>query len=163
MAVFCFQKAYIEAKERFIDYQRGCLFHAVNPWATKECERQGLSPDGIMKRTILGETIVKGSRFPVIKEKEFASDVPVCEILTTVEVFEMLKYFNSVISSSVGFTEKERTETTLSCRRFSGLDKFWYYSRDDSIDFQVDKEIQLHGIRMFGSEIGDHIVILRII
>jgi len=30
------------------------------------------------------------------------------------------------------------------------------------IDFQVDKEIQLHGVRMFGSEIGDHIVILII-
>ena len=98
-----------------------------------------------------------------MNEKEFASDVLGCKILTTEEVFEMLKYFNSVNSLSVGFSEKERTGTTLSCCRFTGLEKFWYYSSDDAIDFQVDREIQLHGVQMFGSEIGDHIVILRII
>ena len=139
------------------------LFHAVHLWATKECQRQGMSPNGIMMRKILGESIVKGIRFPLMKEKEFATDILGSEILTTEEVFEMLKYFNSVTSLSCGFSEKERSGTTFSCRRFSGLDKFWYYSSDDSIDFQVDKEIKLYGVRMFGSEIGEHVVLLRII
>ena len=139
------------------------LFKAVNLWATKECERQGLTPDGIMKRKILGENIVKGIRFPVMNEKEFASVVLGCKILTTEEVFEILKYFNSVTSLPVGFSEKERAGITLSCRRFTGLDSFWYYSSDDCIDFRVDREIKLHGIRMFGSEKGDHVVILRIL
>jgi len=141
------------------------LFHAVNLWATKECQRQGLSPDGITKRKILGESIVKGIRFPVMTEKEFAVDVLGCEILTTGEAIEIWKYFNSLTSSSVGFTEKERTGTIPSCRRFTGsrLGDCWWYNSEDCIDFQVDREIKLHGIRMFGSEIDDYVVILRII
>ena len=39
------------------------LFKAVNLWATKRCEEQGLSADGSGKRRILGERIVKAIRF----------------------------------------------------------------------------------------------------
>ena len=39
------------------------LFKAVNCWATKEVERQGLNPDVVVKRKILGEEIVKAIRF----------------------------------------------------------------------------------------------------
>ena len=39
------------------------LFRAVDLWATKECERQGLSTNGKVKRRILGEQIVKRIRF----------------------------------------------------------------------------------------------------
>ena len=35
------------------------LFKAVDLWATKECERQGLAANGEVKRRILGEKIVK--------------------------------------------------------------------------------------------------------
>ena len=42
------------------------LFKAVDMWASKECERQGLEADGTTKRRILGEEIVKAIRFPVI-------------------------------------------------------------------------------------------------
>ena len=51
------------------------LFKAVNRWATKECERQGMTSDGETKRRILGEDIVKGIRFPLIPQKDFASVV----------------------------------------------------------------------------------------
>ncbi len=34
------------------------LFKAVNQWATKECERQGLTADGEVKKRIIGEPIV---------------------------------------------------------------------------------------------------------
>ena len=35
------------------------LFKAVDRWATRESERQGIAPDGDVKRRILGEDIVK--------------------------------------------------------------------------------------------------------
>ena len=51
------------------------LFKAVDRWATKENERQGITPDGESKRRILGEEIVKAIRFPLMSHKEFASVV----------------------------------------------------------------------------------------
>ena len=42
------------------------LFKAVDCWATKECERQGITPEGEAKRRILGEDVVKAIRFPLI-------------------------------------------------------------------------------------------------
>ena len=38
------------------------MFKAVDLWATKECERQGLVAEGKMKRRILGEQIIRGIR-----------------------------------------------------------------------------------------------------
>ena len=49
------------------------LFKAVDLWATKECERQGLEADGKTKRRILGEEVIKAIRFPIIKQEDFAS------------------------------------------------------------------------------------------
>ena len=51
------------------------LFKAVDRWATRECERQGITSDGETKRRVLGEDIVNGIRFPLIEEKDFASVV----------------------------------------------------------------------------------------
>jgi len=39
------------------------LFKAVDRWATKECKRQEIPPNGESKRQILGEKIVKAIRF----------------------------------------------------------------------------------------------------
>ena len=51
------------------------LFKAVDLWAKRECERQGLAADGAIKRRILGEDVIKGIRFPTIKQEDFASVV----------------------------------------------------------------------------------------
>ena len=79
------------------------LFKAVDLWATKECERQELTPDGNIKRRILGETIVEQIRFPVMEEKEFVSIVLDSEMLSLQEVGRVMKHFNSVLMSPVGF------------------------------------------------------------
>ena len=63
------------------------LFRAVDRWATKEQERRGLTPRRKVKREILGEEIVKAIRFSLIPEKEFASVVLDCDILTETERF----------------------------------------------------------------------------
>lgn len=48
------------------------LFKAVDCWATKECEKQGLAAEVAVKRKILGERIVKAIRFPVMKQQKCA-------------------------------------------------------------------------------------------
>ena len=68
------------------------LFKAVDRWATKDVERQGVTPDGKVKRRLLGEEIVKAIRFPVMSQKEFASFVLDCDILTKKEIGFMMKH-----------------------------------------------------------------------
>ena len=84
------------------------LFKAVDCWATKECEKQGLATEGSVKRRILGERIVKAIRFPVMEQKEFADVVLDCGILTKKELSDMVKYFNSVLKFPVGFPDAKR-------------------------------------------------------
>ncbi|KAL9958707.1 hypothetical protein ACROYT_G035757 [Oculina patagonica] len=142
------------------------LFKAVDVWATKECERQGLTPDGNVKRKVLGEDIVKRMRFPTMGEEEFANVVIGSEILTSEELVDVMKYFKSV-SSVVGFPEKERVGALLSCCRFRGLaeDTWVEYGQLErkSIDLSVNKDIKLYGIRMLGSENSEYVAILNII
>ncbi|XP_078344026.1 BTB/POZ domain-containing protein 6-B-like [Oculina patagonica] len=157
-------------KRDSLTIQEVALFKAVDLWATKECEKQRLTPDGHMKRKILGEDIVKGIRFPTMEEKEFANVVIGSEILTSEELVDIMKYFNSV-SSVVSFPEKERVGALLSCCRFRGLadDTWGEYGelKRKSIDLSVDKDILLsillHGIRMLGSENGEYVAMLKII
>ena len=59
------------------------LLKAVDCWAENECEKQGLVPEGFVKRRILGERVVKGIRFPVMEENEFARVVLDCAYLLT--------------------------------------------------------------------------------
>ena len=144
------------------------LFKAVNLWATNECERQGLTTDGEIKRKILGESIVKGIRFPVMKEVEFATVVIDSRILTPEEVSAFFKYFNSVLNSPLEFLESIRSgfrdEDVCRCYRFgsAGNNGWNYGDQADSIDFTVDKDIMLHGLCLFGSANKDYSVNLTI-
>ncbi|XP_020629912.1 BTB/POZ domain-containing protein 6-B-like [Orbicella faveolata] len=152
------------------------LFKTVDLWATKECERQGLAADGEAKRRILGEEIIKGIRFPIMDEKDFASVVLDSKILTTEEiikeVFAFFKYYNSALNSPLEFLESVRSgfhdDSIHRCRRFSRLQSVrengWNYGpgRADGIDFTVDKDIMLHGLCLFGSENNDYTVTLTI-
>jgi len=134
------------------------LFKAVNLWAANECERQGLTTDGENKRKILGESIVKGIRFPVMKQDEFANVVIDSNILTPEEVIAFFKYYNSALNS-LEFSESARSafcnDNIYRCHRFESVSESdWSYGsgRVDSIDFTVDKDIMLHGLCLFGSE-----------
>ena len=72
------------------------LFKAVDRWAPEEMDRQGLTPDGVVKRSILGEEIVKAIRFLVMSQKEFASVFVDCDILTNKEISFMMKHYSGV-------------------------------------------------------------------
>ena len=133
------------------------LFKAVDRWAGKECEKQGLVAEGSVKRRILGERIVKGIRFPVMEQEEFADVVLDCGILTSQECFNMMKYFCSVLKIPVGFPEARRTGILPErVSRFKSVvyNGGWNNSSNyyDMIVFSASKDIKLHAVRLFGSK-----------
>ena len=139
------------------------LFKAVNLWAAEKCKRNGLPVNRNEKRRVLGEIVVHAIRFPTMEEKEFVSIVTNSEILTSDEVVGIMKYFNSA-TLTAGFPEKERNGALLSCCRVSKLAKSVYFLgfKKYCIDFCVDKDIELHGIRMIGSENGDYVAMVNV-
>ena len=131
------------------------LFKAVDLWATEECKRQGLEAVGATKRRILGEEIVKAIRFPIMKLEDFSSVVLASDVLTKEEIVSLIRHLTSVCKS--GFSETKRygfTRAIKRCCRFnsppSGL---WVYgSNPDIIDFTIDKDIALCGVRFLGKK-----------
>ena len=134
------------------------LFKAVDRWATKELERQGQTPGRKLKRKVLGEEIVKAIRFPLISMKEFASVVLDCDILTEIEICDMIKYYNDVdLKSPLAFVHSPRT--LHRCYRFGGvleLEGFFGDGRvvNNAIKLTVNKPVRLHGVQHFASETG---------
>ena len=140
------------------------LFKAVDLWATKECERQGLTVDGSVKRRILGETIVEQIRFPVMEQKEFASVILDSEMLTPQEVVNMMKHFNSVLTSPVSFRGDKRIGALQSCFRYGGvgIGPHHYMNLTERIHFTVNKDVVFHGICLFGRNNNEYEVTLTV-
>ena len=143
------------------------LFKAVNRWATKECERQGVTSDGETKRRILGEEIVKGIRFPLIPQKDFASVVFDSRILNYEEFGNMTKYYNGLINTPLPFLKASRIDSTVHrCCRFKMFSpmEYWKYGKTpDCIILTVKKPVRLHGVQHFGSEGGEYTVTTDIV
>lgn len=144
------------------------LLKAVDLWAAKECERQGIAVDGNGKRRVIGEQIVKAIRFPSMEEREFVSTVLDCKILCQEEVENVMKNFNGELSTPVDFPVDRRTGCCYSCSRFdshftreTGL-CYLDNNEEDCILFSVDNDIMLHGIRMFGSKDQQYSVFLTV-
>ena len=104
------EKSVVESvvKRERLNVKEVDLFKAVDRWVTKEVERQRLTPDGKVKRRILGEEIVKAIRFPVMSPKEFASVLD-CEILTKKQIVFMMKHYGGgSLESSIPFMHSPR-------------------------------------------------------
>ena len=130
------------------------LFKAVDRWATKESERQGKTPEGDVKRRILGEEIVKEIRFPLISQKEFVSVVYDSNILSFQEFGDMMKHYNNVLSTPLPYKQIPRLGHISRCSRFKNIKlPEWNYNRSypDRIHFTVSKPVMLHGVEHFGS------------
>ena len=135
------------------------LFKAVDRWATRESERQGITADGESKRRIIGEDIVKAIRFPLMSQKEFVSVGLDSRILNIGEMSELMKFYNDVeLTSPLPFIQTPRTDSTQlhQCYRFLSYNSprsYWSYSGNpDVIVLSVDKSVKLLGIQHFGSE-----------
>lgn len=147
------------------------LFSAVSRWASNECEKQGLEAGGKVKRRVLGDRVIKAIRFPIMTEGEFTSVVVNSEILSAEEVSDLNQYFKTESSHPVGFSKKARKFSSrgdlLRCRRFTGGgygNGTWSYNGSpDSLLFEVDEDIALHGVRLFGKEDNNYSVALEVI
>ena len=144
------------------------LLKAVDHWATKEVERQGLTPDGVVKRRILGEQTVKAIRFPVMSQKQFASVLD-CDILTKEEIVLMMKHYSGFgLESSLPFMNAIRAGLLHRVYRFEKLGdtsdySAWGYSGEpDAINLTVSRPVMLHGVQHFGSEGGKYTVSLEV-
>lgn len=146
------------------------LFAAVNHWATKESERQGLTADGENKRRILGERIARGIRFSVMTENEFTTKVRDSEILTKVHEEEILNFLRHVqfAQCSQRTLQDKRQSIPLGnlqrlCR-FNSANGVWKYNSiaKDSIILSADSDIFLRGLYLFGSENSSYSVALEV-
>ena len=135
------------------------LFRAVDLWATKECERQGLVVDGALKRRALGETLVKALRFPTMELQDFASVVLDSKILTQDEIVTIIKCLSSVSRSPVDFPGMKRSGFKGKIQRCCRFTRIIYYfpfhygtifESEFVLNFSVDKNILLQGVRLFG-------------
>ena len=142
------------------------LFKAVDRWANRAVERQGLTPDGKVKRKVLGEEIVKAIRFPVMSHKEFASVVVDCDILTKRELGVMIKHYGDAsLKCPLPFIHSPRSGSIVHrFYRFASLDFSWSHGgiAADALGVTVSKPIALHGVQHFGSEGGNYTVSLEV-
>ena len=140
------------------------LFKAVDLWATKQCQKQKLTPSGEQKRSVLGEQIIKAIRFPVMKQKEFADVVLDTKILTPDEMLLIFKFYNSSLTPPVGFPVIRRRSYIHRCRRFQSVSRgVWHYGgAKDLLGFATDKDITLHGLCFFGSENNSYTITLEV-
>ena len=141
------------------------LFKAVDRWATKEVERQGLTLDGEVKRRVLGEEIVNAIRFPVMSYNEFASVVWDSDILTKRELGVMIKHYGDAsLKSSLPFIHSPRSGSLHRCYRItsSQFTGWGYAGSADGLGVTVSKSIKLHGVQYFGTEGGNYTVSLEV-
>ncbi|XP_015768004.1 PREDICTED: BTB/POZ domain-containing protein 6-like [Acropora digitifera] len=128
------------------------LFKAVNRWAEKEMEKQGIVSDGKAKRRIVGEEILKEIRFPLISLKEFASFVIDTNILNVQEVGDMIKHYCQVLTSPLPYLQSPRISVVKGVYRFKRVLEVVSSPPcvRSSLILSVDKAIHLHGVGHFG-------------
>ena len=163
------EKSLVESlvKREVLNIKEVELFKAVDRWATKEMDRQGITSDSEAKRRIIGEETLKAIRFPLMSEKELLSVVSDSNILTMKEVVELMKHFNGILTSPLQFSGFPRTKP-FTCHRFKTLStpaKSWNYSRgrSDRICFTVSKDVKLIGVEHFGREGSSYTVSVDLI
>ena len=157
-------------KKEVLKVKEAELFKAVDRWATQEIKRKGLNPDGETKRRMIGEELLNAIRFPLMSQKEFLAVVADSNILTTKEVVDLMKHYNSMLTSPLQFSASPRTRGVGACHRFLSLKKpdgpqkpWWYMGKSDRICFTVDKDIHLIGVEHFGCEGGTYTVKTQLI
>ena len=144
------------------------LFKAVNRWAEKKIENQGIASDGNAKRRIIGEEIVKEIRFPLMSQKEFATFVVDSNILNMQEIVYMIKHYNEVLTSPLPYLQSPRTGVLRRVCRFNeyraaGMAGCWYYRGYwNGIILSVDKNVRLYGVQHFGCEGCEYSVSMEI-
>ena len=131
------------------------ILKAVDRWAEHQCKKQRQEASGVEKRKILGGA-VNLIRFPLMKEEEFASLVPKTNILPEEDTLEVLLYFDNAIESPLKFSNVPRRGSNPDIKRamrFKTVKYCWYSGgTPQSVAFSVNRDLIIHGVRLFGSE-----------
>ena len=140
------------------------LFKAVDRWAEKKIEKQGIASDGNAKRRIIGEEILKEIRFPLMSLKEFASFVIDSNILNMQEVGDMIKHYSKVLTSPFPYLQSPRTGAFRRVRRFKECfaHDWGYVGNLDLLILSVDKDVHLCGVQHFGREGFEYAISMEI-
>ncbi|XP_015752985.1 PREDICTED: BTB/POZ domain-containing protein 6-like isoform X4 [Acropora digitifera] len=140
------------------------LFKAVNRWAEKKIENQGIASDGNAKRGIIGEEIVEEIRFPLMSQTEFVSFVVDSNILNMQEIVSMIKHYSKVLTSTLPYLQSPRAGVLRRVCRFNGYcSGGWGCFGDcDSLILSVDKDVRLCGVQHFSREGCEYTVSMKI-
>ncbi|XP_048242425.1 BTB/POZ domain-containing protein 6-like [Haliotis rufescens] len=129
------------------------IFSAVNCWAEAECRRQGREVTPEIKRTVLGETLLK-VRFPLLKQKFLARDVKASGLLTEQERLTIFEYIGCPDNDVKPFNTSQRKQRIAhSITRFSTqflLD--WSVGGEtcDSVSVKSSRNLMLCGYSLYG-------------
>ena len=145
------------------------VFQAVNRWAETICAKQGKTPSGKEKRTIIGEEILKLIRFPSMPLSVFAENVVDTKILTDTEIIEIFMYF-SVDRIPREFSCFPRCLNLFNLRCCNRLKDSYSWGRSpfvsdeftESTSFSVDIPILLGGIFISGKQEKKYTVKLKL-
>ena len=113
--------------------------------------------------------MIKGIRFPTMKQEDFANVVLDSEILRKKEIVNLVKCLNSASKIPVGYPDRKRSgfvgDIQRRCRFgsvFTANVSRYDSKRRDAISFSVDKDAELCGVCLFGSENSTYLVDLKI-
>ncbi|XP_020917078.1 BTB/POZ domain-containing protein 3 [Exaiptasia diaphana] len=141
------------------------LFEAVDKWASKQIDKRELVCEGEEKRAILGEDLIRLIRFPLMSQKEFVETVLPLKVLNMDEVTEVLQIFADINPAANIFNKRRRQfNPVVVISRFRNFTRGqWDYNgTPDVIHFTVNKNVNLVGVRLFGSEGSNYDVAMKI-
>ncbi|KXJ11996.1 BTB/POZ domain-containing protein 1 [Exaiptasia diaphana] len=143
------------------------IFEAVDKWATKQIDERDLVCEGEAKRAILGEDLIRLIRFPLMSQKEFGETVLPLQVLNLYEVTEMFQFFSAISPNSNIFNNRRRrfSSKSIVISRFSNFNirRLWVYTgTPNAINLTVNKDVNLVGVRLFGSAGCNYDVTLKI-
>ena len=145
-------------KKDCLDVLEVDVFEAVKKWVERECFRNSLELTTSNKRVLLTD-ILPLIRFPVMSAKEFALSPAQSDLLSLEDIKNIFIFLTSGVGgSSLTYPLNPRQFKPHICSRYIKPMKnyLWRYDEKDvdAIRFQVDQEILLAGVGLFGSPSG---------
>ena len=129
------------------------LFQAVDRWAAKRCEEARVVADGVRKREVLGEDLLRHFAFPLMQPKDFSDVVLPKGILTKDEVIDVFKCFSKVpVEGGIKFSVHPKEARTHPLHSFKMLDSHTKslqcgVNNDMKLTFAARKDSFLCGLR----------------
>ena len=128
------------------------IFECIIKYSEEKCRRDSLpiTPDN--QRLVLGKALHE-IRYKQMKKEYFSEKVEPLGILTAKESIGLIKYMLNLIAAVQPFNMSLRCLHRI-VKRFETHSAGWtfnYRNQADAIEFECDKDIELHGVLTYGS------------